>query len=100
MTDRLACWKCGNAMVDIPLPLVRQAECPACRADLYVWRMCEYYDARLARHCREPVADDVSDKERANFCGYFQARSGAYRPRDEAAMQARRQLDAVFGDNV
>ena len=62
--------------------------------------MGEYFAARLARDCREPVADDVSDKERADFCGYFQARPGAYRPRDDAAIEAQRQLDAVFGANT
>lgn len=35
--------------------------------------MCRFYDTRKAKSCAEPVADEVSDKERANFCGYFEA---------------------------
>jgi len=29
--------------------------------------MCVDYDPRWPRHCREPTADEVSDKTRANF---------------------------------
>ena len=36
------------------------------------------------------MADEVNDKERANFCGYFTARPGAYAPGNERAARARR----------
>ena len=97
-TSNLVCWKCGAALTDLPLPLSRLAECPACRKELHVCRMCAFYDPRVARQCREPVAEDVNDKERANFCGYFQARPDAHRPQDAAAAQAARNaLDELFG---
>ena len=35
--------------------------------------MCRFYDTRKAKSCAEPVADEVQDKQRANFCGYFVA---------------------------
>ena len=48
--------------------------------------------------CRETVADEVLDKERANFCGYFAVRSGAHPGRvGEVSPEARAQLDALFG---
>ena len=38
------------------------------------------------------------DKERANFCGYFDPVENAWCPPDEAAdSQARRRLEALFG---
>ena len=40
--------------------------------------MCVDYDTRVAKHCREPTADEVSDKTRANFCDHFKPRPGAY----------------------
>ncbi|MEQ6341389.1 MAG: hypothetical protein M3A44_06960 [Gammaproteobacteria bacterium] len=84
--------------MELPIPLSRLAECPACRADLHVCRLCAFYDPRVSNSCREPVADAVKDKERANFCGYFQAQSGAYNPRaDEKASTAKAQLEAIFG---
>ena len=33
--------------------------------------MCEFFDPGVRRGCREPVAEEVSDRERANVCGYF-----------------------------
>ena len=61
--------------------------------------MCEYYDTRVSSSCREPVADEVGDKGRANFCGYFAAVPDAYRGRDaEAAVRAG--LDALFGGDA
>ena len=98
MTDTLVCWKCGTPIIDQPLPVARVAECPACRADLHVCRMCGFYDTRVATGCRETVADPVQDKERANFCAYFAVKPDAYRGRDaEASPAARAQLDALFG---
>lgn len=98
MGDALACWKCGAPLASVPLPLGRRDECPSCGADLHVCRMCLFHDPHVSRGCREPVAEDVGDKERANFCGYFQPNPGAYRPAtDDAGRAARARLDALFG---
>lgn len=80
------------------MPLGRLAECPACRADLHVCCLCAFYDPHVSNSCREPVADAVKDKDRSNFCGYFQAQPGAYNPHaDEKATIAKAQLEAIFG---
>lgn len=98
MTTSPLCWKCAAALTDLLLPLARLAECPACRAELHVCRMCSFYDTRVANQCREPVAEPVTDKDRANFCGYFQLRPDACRPQDVVAAQtSRTQLDTLFG---
>lgn len=97
MTDDLVCWKCGAPLADEPLPLARAAECKSCRADLHVCRLCEFYDPRVAKQCREPIAEEVKDKERSNFCGYFKAMPGAFTPADRTAAEAARSgLDALF----
>ena len=70
--ENLKCWRCGGALTDVLQPFARAAECPACNADLHVCKMCEFFDTGARRGCREPVADEVGDKERSNFCGYFQ----------------------------
>jgi hypothetical protein len=98
MVANSICWKCGATLADLLLPLARLAECPACRAELHVCRSCVYYDTRVANHCREPVAEPVGDKTRANFCGYFQFRADAWQPQAAAQEQsARAQLDSLFG---
>ena len=62
MAHDLVCWKCGASLAELTLPLRRLEECPECRSELHVCRMCVEYDTRVAKHCREPTAEEVSDK--------------------------------------
>ena len=78
-------------------PLGRLEECRACRAELHVCKMCEWYSLSVAKQCRETVAEEVKDKERANFCDYFKPRAGAHSKTDgSAADRARADLDSLF----
>ena len=93
----LTCWKCGASLEELTLPLRRLEECKACRSELHVCRMCVEYDTRVAKHCREPTAEEVRDKTKANFCDHFNRRWAlTSRPRGEADA-ARAALDALFG---
>jgi hypothetical protein len=94
--DQLNCWRCGAAILDQPLPLSRTAECRACRAELHACRMCEFYDTTRAKACREPVAEPVADKTRANFCGWFRPRAGLTPAGTDAVADARQQLEDLF----
>lgn len=93
----LVCWKCGAPLAGLTLPLRRLEVCEACDAELHVCRLCEFFDTGVAKSCREPIADEVKDKTRANFCDYFQPRPAAYAPVGRAAQQSRDQLEALFG---
>ncbi len=97
MAHDLVCWKCGTSLAELTLPLRRLDECPQCRAELHVCRMCVDYDTRVAKHCREPTAEEVSDKTHANFCDHFKPRPGAYTPPDTVAARqgARRAREAL-----
>jgi ribosome-binding protein aMBF1 (putative translation factor) len=97
MAHTLVCWKCGAALAALSLPLMRRDECPACRAELHVCRMCRDYDTSKAKHCREPTAEEVSDKQHANFCDFFAPREGAYTPASGAAAEAKSALEKLFG---
>lgn len=98
MAHDLVCWKCGASLAALSLPLRRLDECKSCGAELHVCRMCVEYDTSKAKHCREPIAEEVKDKERANFCDYFKPRAAAYKPPDTAeTTRSRAGLDALFG---
>ena len=97
MAEALLCWKCGASLSELSLPLLRTEECRACRAELHVCRMCRFYDTSKAKSCSEPVADEVQDKTRANFCGYFEASGGRFKPRGGAADEAITALESLFG---
>ena len=94
----LTCWKCGAPFGDLPLPLSRFAECKSCHGPLHVCRQCEFYDTGVANSCREPIAEAVKDKSRANFCAYLRPRPGAFAAADgTAGEKARSDLEALFG---
>ena len=95
--NKLVCWQCGAPLAELSLPLSRTDECRACRAELHVCRMCRFYDTSKAKSCAEPVADEVQDKTRANFCGYFEAASGRHQAPGVAAAGDRSALEALFG---
>jgi hypothetical protein len=94
----MVCWKCGASIADLSLPLRRLDECKQCGAELHVCKLCEFYSIAVAKHCRETIAEEVKDKERANFCDYFKPRPDAYSVAGrDAASKAKADLDALFG---
>lgn len=94
----LVCWKCGASLAELPLPLSRLAECPKCRAYLHSCRLCHFYNPRLTSQCDEERAEEVRDKEGANFCDWFKPRPEAHRSRGGEKTQAvKARLDDLFG---
>lgn len=82
------CWSCGTRLLAIDYQ--RESECPTCRKQTHVCRNCRFYEPGRPADCREPVAEPVSDKQRANFCGYFEPSGDAHSPdtADQAALRA------------
>jgi hypothetical protein len=99
MAHDLNCWRCGADLAAITLPLRRLEECPACKAELHVCRMCQFFDRRIARQCRQDDAEEVRNKEQANFCDWFKPRPAAFDGAEAAVQQeARDRLASLFGD--
>ncbi|MDE2459845.1 MAG: hypothetical protein KGL98_01230 [Gammaproteobacteria bacterium] len=97
-SNSLVCWKCGAALEGVPMPLSRLSECLVCHAELHVCRLCRFFDPHKPESCAEERADPPKDKQRANFCEYFQPQAGAFqRPDDSTANRAKAELDKLFG---
>lgn len=98
MADELQCWCCGASLAALRLPIGRTEECAACRSQLHVCRMCRSFDRSRPKQCREDDAEEVRDKERANFCDWFRPRPGAFDAAGAAAEAAAKSLaDSLFG---
>lgn len=98
MAHDLVCWKCGASLSSLSLPLMRLDICPACRVELHVCKMCVDYDTRVAKHCREPTAEEVQDKTHANFCDHYKPHAGAYVPANTAEVdKSMSELEKLFG---
>ena len=91
----IQCFSCHNTWKFVP-PLGRRDECPKCHADARICRNCRFYDRGAHHECRESQAEWVKEKEKGNFCGYFDAveKTGAAAAQDGDAKQ---KLDALFG---
>ncbi len=74
----------------------RSAECDKCLADLRCCRGCVHFEERAAHQCREPMAERISVKDRANFCVYFSPGQGGSGSATRAKDDARAKLDALF----
>ena len=96
--EALNCWHCGVSLEALPLPVGRREECPHCSSSLHVCRMCRFFDRSASKACREPMADEVTDKEHANFCDYFGPAAGLTGGADQEAANARARLQALFGE--
>jgi hypothetical protein len=89
----VSCWSCGNTWEFSP-PLGRGELCGKCRRDAKCCLNCKYYDRYAGRECLESQAEVVKDKERSNFCDWFDAKSGNHSGGQAAPANP---LDALFG---
>lgn len=67
------CVHCSHEIVlDPTIKIGRLEECPNCGKDLHSCVQCKLYDRSYHSDCRESQSGYVSDKERSNFCEFFQ----------------------------
>ncbi|MEZ5565521.1 MAG: hypothetical protein R3F24_08360 [Gammaproteobacteria bacterium] len=98
MAEELQCWRCGASLAGLRLPIGRTEECSSCRSQLHVCRMCQSFDRSRLKQCREDDAEEVRDKEHANFCDWYKPRAGAFDAAGAAAEEAARNAaNALFG---
>lgn len=71
-------------------------DCPSCGADLHTCLNCDFFDTSVYNECRETSAERVLDKEKANYCEYFVARS-ANQNTENAPSNAKKKLEELFG---
>lgn len=73
-------------------------ECPACRSDVHVCKNCDFYDPKVYNECRETSAEVVRERERANYCEYFQPKAPGAGAQNKAE-QLRAAAEALFKKN-
>ena len=68
----IACYQCSGELEYESEDFIPRTEgCFHCGAAIHSCRMCKFYDKSCYNECREPSAERVTDKEKANFCDYF-----------------------------
>lgn len=75
----------------------RKDVCASCGADIRCCLNCSFYDPAVSKQCREPAAELVKEKARANFCDYFSlSPKGNAAGRGGGQAAARKALDDLF----
>jgi hypothetical protein len=92
------CWQCGTSLP--ASEFIRSGSCTHCATPTRVCKNCHLYDPGSYNECREPQAEHVTDKERANFCDWFAIRPGTKIPAtvssEDARQAARDAAEALF----
>lgn len=96
----MVCWRCKKNVSSVET-FSRRSVCPHCNADLHVCKACAFYEVGAQYDCHETVDECVTDKERANFCDYFLAKTNV--PADAqngTQKKSRAAFDALFSSIV
>jgi hypothetical protein len=72
--EGLLCWNCGRP-TGIIGSVTRSDSCDHCMADLRCCHGCRHYDPTRRFQCRESIEMRVANKEKNNFCDFFQMRT-------------------------
>ncbi len=64
------CWQCGAELHKHDFG--RETNCLSCGKPTRVCLNCRWYDTASSDQCREPSAEPVLDKSRANYCEFFE----------------------------
>ena len=94
--DNAICYNCGEILSFIEeQKILRHEECLKCQSSLHCCRMCVFYDKSSYNECREPLAERILEKEKANFCSYYKISGGeqSNTPKKEDLFAA---ADALF----
>ncbi len=90
------CYQCGEKL-NAGSTVGRRDVCPSCGSDVHVCLNCRFYDPGSYNDCREPQAERVVEKDRSNFCDYFEfSDSPSSDPMKHRNPQSRSKLDALF----
>ncbi|CAG1769769.1 hypothetical protein BAC2_00556 [uncultured bacterium] len=85
------CFHCKGGLDSSARP-GRADSCPKCGSDVKVCLNCRFYDRGAYNQCKEPSAERVLDKEKANFCEFFEFGGGTGPDEKEDPMKKLREL--------
>lgn len=89
------CFSCSKALSYQDVPGFREA-CEHCGADVHCCRNCRFYDPKVYNECQETSAEVVREKERSNFCEFYQPGAKNQGPARDAAAELRAKAEALF----
>jgi len=101
-TTGLLCWNCGRP-TGIEKKVFRGDSCPHCLADLRCCAGCRHREPGRRFQCKEPIEANIPNKEKSNFCDFFQMRlvqktAGGVKTKEEDKFDRKARFDDLFND--
>ncbi len=82
-STKILCFNCEKELEFSPgAKILRSEECPHCYASIRSCKMCKFYDQKSYNECKEPMAERIVEKEKANYCDYYDL-GGSHDPSTE-----------------
>jgi len=95
-TGNVTCYNCNTVLPDYDefSKISRHDECFKCKTILRCCKMCHFYDVLTYNECKEINAERILDKERPNYCSYFQVaiNAGSKKPDKDRLLDAASKL--------
>jgi len=91
----LTCYNCGHT-IELNDRVTHTATCEKCTSFLKCCLNCKFYDPNAYNECLEFSADRVKDKEKANFCDFFEPASGSNFKQNKRKDDSLKKLNDLF----
>jgi len=90
------CYNCGT---EFEIKVYRNTECSSCSKDAKVCLNCRFYSIGSHWDCSESIREAVREKDRANFCDFFELASN-YKESSGSCKEedAKKAFNSLFGD--
>ncbi|MCH8027503.1 MAG: hypothetical protein IID63_05205 [candidate division Zixibacteria bacterium] len=100
--EGLICWNCSKN-TGLSGRISRADSCESCLADLRCCRGCRHFDPNRRFQCKESIETNVPNKEKSNFCDFFQARiafkkQGGVSYQTDSKDERKKNFDDLFED--
>ncbi len=69
------CAQCAKTLPPGFTEIELDSKCPHCNADLHTCKNCSFFDPSSRLECSEPIPERVVQKDQANLCPYFEAKT-------------------------
>ncbi|RMF93986.1 MAG: hypothetical protein D6734_08860 [Candidatus Schekmanbacteria bacterium] len=93
---KMKCYFCKKD-IEISGKVSRNDTCPHCGNDIHCCLNCTFFDESKHNKCAETQAEWVSDRERRNYCEYFNLKSQEdMQASAKEKEEARRRAESLF----
>ncbi len=90
------CYNCGS---EFEVKVYRNTECSSCGKDAKVCLNCRFYSPGSHWDCSESIREAVREKDRANFCDFFELASNfTGKSGKNKEDEAKNAFNSLFGD--